>query len=63
MSLLDPFKLDGVKYGTAREVVAAKKKRALKGVVENRGVRNRLWNLISSPKQKQQARSEYEAMM
>lgn len=63
MSLLDPFKLDGVKYDTAQGVRAAKKKKALMGVVSNKGVRNKLWNLFASKQQKQSAKDELASIM
>lgn len=63
MSLLDPFKLDGVKYKTAQGLRDAKKKKALQGVVANKGVRNKLWNLFASKQQKQAAREELDSIM
>lgn len=63
MSLLNPFKLDGVKYESAQKLRDAKRLKALKGIQENRGIRNKMWNLIANKKQKKAAADELAGMM
>lgn len=62
MSILSPYTVDGVRYNTAQEAARARRMKALKGVVENKGIRNRLWNFFASDEQKQQAKKNYESM-
>lgn len=63
MSLLNPFKLDGVKYDSAQKLRDAKRLKALKGIQSNKGIRNKLWNMIADKKQKKAAADELASMM
>lgn len=63
LDFLDPFKVNGVKYKNAADAVRARRQEALKGIVENRGLRNRLWNLIANKKDKKKAADQYQSML
>ena len=60
---LDPFNVGGVKYKNAADATRARRQEALKNIVENRGIRSRLWNLIANKKDKQKAADQYKSML
>jgi len=59
---MSKFTVDGVRYGSAREAQRARRKKSLKNIGANRGVRSRLWNMFASKEKKKQAAQELESM-
>lgn len=57
------FRWNGQEFDTPEALQRAKRLHALESIVQNRGIRSRLWNLLAGPERRAQAKKNYESML